>query len=193
MIRNKVIVLKLNLILKSFFIIAAFFDNFAEYTVRNLFVYTESLFVDVNILVDIYHSVRYNFYLFAGLKSDECKHNTCILNFHSFLCIQLFACVCKEFTHRRHNRLRKNLSCKTVSHTQLFVVLISAYTGKVITTSVKEQSVQMSLCSLKCRRFAGTKLFVNLKESLFLVLSQVLFDSSFHSFVIAEEVTEFFV
>ena len=57
MIRNKVVRFKLNLILKCFFIVAAFFHNFGKNTIRNLFVDAESLFVNIDILINVNHAV----------------------------------------------------------------------------------------------------------------------------------------
>ena len=53
--------------------------------------------VKINILVNINHTVRYDFN-FLTVCIDICNHNTCIFDFNSSFFADFFACICKEFT-----------------------------------------------------------------------------------------------
>ena len=127
MVRNKVIVLNSDFLFKRFLVVAALFKDFAKNSVRNLFVDTESLLVNIAEAVDFNHSVRNDFYFSAAFELNKRNHNTCVLNFFSLCRGNCFAFVGKELTLRGDNRLRENLVGKSVSDAELLVVLIAAY------------------------------------------------------------------
>ena len=76
---------------------------------------------------------------------------------------------------------------------QLFIQLVTTNACQIITLVVKECIFDQLSSVLQVRRLAGTQLFVNLDQSLFSVLSGILFQGSHQSRMLAEATNNFFI
>ena len=114
MLWNKVVCSSFNFFFKSINVVAALFKNFGKNSIWYHFVNTKLFAVEINVFVNINHTVRYDFY-FLAVCIYKCNHNACIFNFNSSFFADFLACICKKFTLWWDDRLSKNSVLKSIT------------------------------------------------------------------------------
>ena len=69
--------------------------------------------------------------------------------------------------------LRQNVMSDPVAEHEFFIEFISAYLGKIISSGIKEHRHDQAFCALHTERLARTDLFIQLKQTLLIILRSV--------------------
>ena len=141
---------------------------------------SEILGIAVNIVGHIYHHVGENLYILLFCLNINERH-CCILNGVCKLCCYLISCGSKNLSGSRLNYIcSKNLMSDSVSKCQFLVEFISADLSQIVSTGVKEHCINKTFGTFYTQGLAGTNLFVQLKQTLLIILSSVLRKACFN-------------
>ena len=177
--------------LTQLFIRVAAIQNFTQYRETYLFINTDlfEFFLGVagGVIKQVNHTIGDNLYD-AVTAFEEYGVNTCALDLFCFCTGQNFVWFCHHFTGTAvDDWFSNNVTVDSGSDTQFFVVFVTSNTGQVVSSSVKEQCVQMGLSAVYCWWFTWTQFSVNFQQSLFCVVGAVLFDGSLDSCIFSKE------
>ena len=137
-------------------------------------------------VVDFHHAVGNHFYLTLTHR-DKRNGNTRVVNGFGFRVGYHLPRLRHQLAGQRvDNRLGKTLAYDTARQIQLFVVLVTSHTGKIIPAGVKEQTIDVRLRALDGRRLTRTQLAVHLKKGFLCRLAGILFDGGANTIVLSE-------
>ena len=164
MLRDQVVDVTPDHVLHFIDIPGRLFDNACKYRIIYLLSHSDFQRINVNNGLKIYHHIRKHLNV-PGL----------VLSFYPQvrrgrvldLIRDLAGDLCPLFGHnlfcqRAHYIFRKDPTCHTVFEHQLFIEFIASYFCQVITSRIKEHTVDQAFRTVYCQRLARTDLFVQL-------------------------------
>ena len=100
------------------------------------------------VCADIDHTVGDDTYCLT-VEVNVSLAYTCLLDFVCLLFCDKLAGLCKDFACcGADNHISKCATCKSVRNSKLLVVLVTAYSGEVVTVRIEEEVVEVSLSCL---------------------------------------------
>ena len=157
-----------------FRILGKLLQNLSQHGIIHLLVDAEISGIAVHEAGEVNHHVGENLHIpLLGLNVHE--RNRGILDGIRHLRSHLVSCRRKDLPRGRiHHIGGQNAVPDSVLQCQLLVEFVSAHLGQIISAGIEEHGIDQTLCAFHAERLPGTYLFVQLKETLLIILSSVL-------------------